>query len=95
MFKHISKLNKFSLVVDGVEVSYILYKQTKADHLDLYETITEKLFEGKGYATQLAHKTFEDCQNKRVKIQLSCTFLQHVYDKNPAQYDNLRLPGRD
>lgn len=88
MFKHIAKLQKFSLLVDGREVSYILYQQT-ANILDLYETITAKNFEGKGYASLLAERTFEDCLSNGFKVKLSCTFLQHVYNKNPNKYPEL------
>lgn len=50
---HLSSFN-----FTGREVSYILYQQT-ANILDLYETITAKNFEGKGYASLLAEVRFK------------------------------------
>ncbi|KAI5695064.1 hypothetical protein M8J76_007952 [Diaphorina citri] len=88
MLKHIAKLKKFSLMINDQEVSYILYKQA-GKYLDLYETVTQKELEGNGYATRLAEKVFEDCLNQGIKLKLSCTFLQHIYNKNQSKYEHL------
>jgi predicted GNAT family acetyltransferase len=79
------RLDRFVLVVDGKEVSWIVFSK-KNGEINLLSTHTAKGETGKGYASKIVDKTLEHIKDFD-KIKVSCPYIKRRIEKKGYSID--------
>lgn len=78
---------RWTLSEDGKEVGKMQYRWLNKSKFDIFSTVIEKEYEGKGHATELLDTAVKYARDNQKKISATCSFAKDKFEADASYND--------